>query len=133
MPVTSSSLVLVDMGGGDPDADADDEFEDIDSKDDDSCSDDDNGSMSASATSAKRRRRDKGMGLSIKSLRNASRHAKRARPVIEINLSPGSRVATEVCYTFSFVRVMWQVSSVVHSTHLGSCLAAQACHFLLPG
>ena len=108
-----SSQTYLDRGAGDPEAgaDADDEYEDIDEgKGDESCSDDDDCSVSSSASGAKRRKRDKGVGMSIKSLRNASRHAKRARPVAEIKLTPGSRVATEVCYTFSLVTVMWQVS-----------------------
>lgn len=115
--VTASSQTPVDKGAGDPEAgtDADDEYEDVDEgKGDDSGSDD--GSVSSSASGAKRRKRDKGVGMSIKSLRNASRHAKRARPVAEIKVTPGSRVATEVCYTFSLVTVMWQVSNGARCT-----------------
>ncbi|KAK7113797.1 (E3-independent) E2 ubiquitin-conjugating enzyme-like [Littorina saxatilis] len=102
-----------DVGAGDVEAgaDADDEYEDID-EGKDAGSGSDAGSVSSSASGAKRRKRDKGVGMSIKSLRNASRHARRPRPVAEIKTAPGSRVATEVCYTFSRIKVMWQDGSV---------------------
>ena len=110
----ANSLELVDLsshgqedkGAGDTEADADDEYEDIDDKKD---SDSDAGS---STSGRKRRKRDRGVGVSIKTLRKTSRQARRAKPVAEIKLTPGSRVATEVCYTFTTVTVLWQVSSL---------------------
>ncbi|KAL8616917.1 hypothetical protein ACOMHN_041836 [Nucella lapillus] len=105
-------------GGGDLevdmdiDMDADDEYEDIDDKKEEEESDDDEGSLSSSASGPKRRRRDRGIGVSIKSLRRASRQARRTRPTVEIWVKPGGRVATEVCYTFTQATVLWQDGTV---------------------
>jgi hypothetical protein len=92
--------------------DADDEYEDVeDGKDcaEDSGSED--GSYSSAASGAKRRKRDKGGGVSrsVASLRHSGAGRMR-RPAIEIPLTPGSRVACEVVYTFTRVTVLWQVS-----------------------
>ncbi|XP_076459495.1 (E3-independent) E2 ubiquitin-conjugating enzyme UBE2O-like [Babylonia areolata] len=105
---TLSSQTAIEKGAGDleADRDADDEYEDVDDKKDGTDSDD--GSLSSSASGPKRRKRDRGIGIPIKTLRKTSRQARRTRPVAEIIVKPGSRVATEVCYTYSLATVIWQ-------------------------
>lgn len=93
-------------GDGELDEDADDEYEDIEESEVKVAGSGSDAGSITSASETKRRKRDKGHCLPRKS---KSSCLTPSRPVSEIPLIPGSQVATEISYKFSFVTVIWQV------------------------